>query len=98
MRVFARNYIEFSIYEFLDAFFGSAIFSTAYIIALELVVAKHRTVVGILLNCFYALGNIYLGVVAMIFKNYRTTLLFCYCPAFITFLYIWIQPRSGDEI
>lgn len=94
MRIFARNYVEFSIYEFLDAFFGSAIFSTAYIIALELVVAKHRTIVGILLNCFYALGNIYLGVVAMIFKNYKLVLLFCYIPAFLTITFIWLQPRS----
>lgn len=94
MKIFARSYVEFSIYEFFDAFFGSAIFSTAYIIALELVVAKHRTVVGILLNCFYAFGNIYLGVMAMIFKNYKLVLLFCYAPAFVIITYIWLQPRS----
>lgn len=79
----------------MDAFVGSAIFSTAYIIALELVTAKYRTIFGILLNCIYAFGNIYLGVVAMFFKNYKIILISCYFPTFFAIFYFRYLPQSN---
>lgn len=94
LRMFSFSYAQFAIFEFLDSFFGAATYSTAFIIGLELVTPKHRTVFGTLLNCFYALGEIYLGVIAMWFRNYKTILLIAYVPAFLTISYICILPQS----
>lgn len=94
MRVFALNYTQFAVYEFLDALFGAATYSTSYIIGLELVTPKNRTIFGTLLNCFYALGEIFLGLIAMWLRNYKTILLVCYPAAFLVILYVYILPQS----
>lgn len=84
----------FATFEFLDSFIGAAIYSTAYIIGLELVTPKLRTIFGTMLNCFYAVGEIFLGLFAMWFKNYKLVLLVSYAPAFFVFFYIWLLPQS----
>lgn len=93
-RAFSWNYSSFAVFEFLDALFGAATYSTAYIIGLELVTPKYRTIFGTLLNCFYALGEIYVGLIAMWFRSYKTTLLVLYAPSFLILAYIYILPQS----
>jgi MFS family permease len=97
LRAFSLNYATFASFEFLDSFFGAATYSTAYIIGLELVTPKFRTLVGTLLNCFYAFGEIYLGLIAMWFRNYKTVLLIIYLPSFLIIAYFWILPQSRFE-
>lgn len=94
LRAFSSNYTQFAIFEFLDALFGAAIFSTSFIIGLELVTPRFRTIFGTLLNCFYALGAIYLGFIAMWFQNYKAILLITYPPAFLAILYFCFLPQS----
>lgn len=94
LRIFATNYVQFAIFEFLDALFGAATFSSSFIIGLELVIPKFRTIFGTFLNCFYAFGALFLGLIAMFFQNYKMTLLITYTPAFLVLTYIWILPQS----
>jgi MFS family permease len=94
LRMLSFNYWQFATFEFLDALFGAATYSTAYIIGLELVTPKNRTIFGTLLNCFYALGGIYLGIIAMNFRNYKTILMITYLPAFLVVSYICLLPQS----
>ena len=94
LRIFASNYTQFAVFEFFDSFFGAATYSTSFIIGLELVVPKHRTVFGTCLNCFYAFGEIYLGIIAMIFRNYKSILWIAYLPSFLALAYICILPQS----
>lgn len=94
LRVFAINYAQFAIFEFLDALFGAATYSTSFIIGLELVTPRFRTIFGTLLNCFYAFGEIFLGLIAMYFRNYKVILLITYPPAFLVLLYVCILPQS----
>lgn len=93
-RIFAPNYVLFAVFEFLDSLFGAATYSTAYIIGLELVTPKLRTIFGTLLNCFYAFGEIYLGLIAMWFRHYKTQLLILYAPSIAILAYICILPES----
>ncbi|CAO1437133.1 unnamed protein product [Diamesa serratosioi] len=94
LRAFSGSYVQFALFEFLDAFFGAATYSSAFIIGLELVTAKRRAVSGTFLNCFYAIGEIYLGIIAYYFRNFRTILLIIYLPAVLTISYIAVLPRS----
>lgn len=94
LRAFSINYTQFAIFEFFDSLLGAATYSTSFIIGLELVTPKLRTIFGTLLNCFYALGAIYLGLIAMLFPNFKTVLLITYIPTFITASYICILPQS----
>ena len=111
LRAFSGSYVQFAIFEFFDAFFGAATYSSAFIIGmllfmefnwnscfivlgLELVTAKRRAVSGTFLNCFYAIGEIYLGTIAYFFRSFRTMLLIIYVPAFLTISYICVLPRS----
>jgi hypothetical protein len=94
LRAFSYTYNQFAVFEFLDSFVGAATYSTAYIIGLELVTPKFRTIFGTLLNCFYAFGEIYLGVLAMWLRNYKTLLFVSYAPSFLSVLYIWMLPQS----
>lgn len=61
---------------------------------LELVTPRLRTISGTILNCFYALGGIYLGLIAMWFRNYKSLLLITYIPSFIVLTYTWLLPQS----
>lgn len=94
LKIFAVNYAQFAVFEFFDSFFGAATYSTSFIIGLELVTPKHRTIFGTCLNCFYAFGEIYLGVIAMLLRNYKQILLVTYAPAFLALSYIYILPQS----
>lgn len=94
LRAFSMNYATFASFEFLDSLFGAATYSTAYIIGLELVTPRFRTIVGTLLNCFYAFGEIYLGLIAMWFRNYKTVLLIIYVPSLFIIAYAWMLPQS----
>lgn len=70
------------------------IYSCYKFTGLELVTPRLRTISGTLLNCFYALGGIYLGFVAMWFRNYKVLLLVTYLPAFIVLSYTFLLPQS----
>lgn len=94
LRAFSTNYYMFATFEFLDSLVGAAIYSTSYIIGLELVTPKLRTIFGTLLNCFYAVGEIFLGLFAMWLKDYKIVLLVSYAPAFLVIFYIWLLPQS----
>ncbi|CAG9808337.1 unnamed protein product [Chironomus riparius] len=94
LRAFSFNYYQFAAFEFLDALFGSATYAAAYIIGLELVTPRLRTISGTILNCFYALGGIYLGLIAMWFQNYKVLLLITYIPSFVVLSYIYLLPQS----
>ncbi|KAG5672758.1 hypothetical protein PVAND_002855 [Polypedilum vanderplanki] len=94
LRVFSNNYYVFATFEFLDALFGSATYAAAYIIGLELVTPQLRTISGTILNCFYALGGMILGLVAMWLRNYKSLLFVTYIPAFIVIAYTWLLPQS----
>lgn len=94
LRIFSTNFYMFASFEFLDSLIGAAIYSTSYIIGLELVTPKMRTIFGTCLNCFYALGEIFLGLIAMWLKNYKLVLLVGYAPAFFVVCYVWLLPQS----
>lgn len=83
-----------SIQQFEPQNYLSDVCNVLSISGLELVTPRLRTISGTILNCFYALGGIYLGLIAMWFLSYKVLLLITYVPSFIVLSYIYLLPQS----
>lgn len=65
-----------------------------FVLCVEWVSSKYRILSSTIIAIIYPLGEILLGVSAILFKHYRTFLLAIYSPALVTILYFWLVPES----
>lgn len=93
-RSFSNSYIMFATLEFLDAFAGTSIFSTCFVLGLEIVGPKRRTLASMLMNCFFSIGEAILGVVWWYIEDWRLLLRVMYSPGLLFVFYIWLIPES----
>ncbi|KAK7602882.1 hypothetical protein V9T40_006856 [Parthenolecanium corni] len=93
-RGLSTNYKMFAAFEFLDAFFGSGIYGTAFILGIELVNPKMRSLAATVIGIFYPFGAVIMGCIAWYFKNWRKLLIVSYSPGLFFILYFWIIPES----
>lgn len=61
---------------------------------MELVGPSQRVFGGIIISIAYAIGGVFLGVIAMYVTHWRTFLQVCYTPALIFIVYTWCLPES----
>ncbi|KAI5712771.1 hypothetical protein M8J75_011017 [Diaphorina citri] len=94
LRSFATSYEVFTILDFCNAFLDSGIYSSAFVLAMEIVSCNQRVSTNVILNLFYPVGDVLLGVVAMYVTDWRWFLRILYGPGVIFFLYYWIIPES----
>ncbi|KAJ0183561.1 hypothetical protein K1T71_001537 [Dendrolimus kikuchii] len=94
VRYWAGTYIGFMMSEIIEATFGSAGFSCAYILLMELVGPKYRVAVGATMNTFFSVGQILLGLIAWAVPNWQKLTLTLYIPQFLTISYIWLMSES----
>ncbi|KAM3955696.1 organic cation transporter protein-like [Aphomia sociella] len=93
-RYFADTYAGFVISEFVEATFGSAGFSCAYILLMEIVGPKYRVAAGATMNTFFSVGQITLGLIAWGVPSWRELTLVLYMPQLLTLSYFWIMTES----
>ncbi|PSN36798.1 hypothetical protein C0J52_19390 [Blattella germanica] len=93
-RSFAWNYESFLVFEFLDPALGSGIYTSGFILSLELVGPRARVLGGTLISVFYAFGEALLGGVAWWLQNWRHILRVLYVPALLCLSYYWLLPES----
>ncbi|XP_039755563.1 beta-alanine transporter-like [Pararge aegeria] len=91
---FAQNYVVWIIYRFGVGFTVPAIMATPYVLAIELVGPKCRTLCTILSNIAYSLGLILLAGVVYLVRDWRHLALASTLPFVCFFLYIWPMPES----
>ncbi|XP_045450926.1 beta-alanine transporter-like [Melitaea cinxia] len=91
---FAQNYVIWVVYRFGVGFTVPAIMATPYVLAIELVGPKCRTLCTILSNIAYSLGLISLAGVVYLVRDWRHLALATTLPFAIFFLYIWPMPES----
>ncbi|XP_059057507.1 organic cation transporter protein-like [Achroia grisella] len=94
LRYFADTYVGFVISEFVEATFGSAGFSCAYILLMEIVGPNFRVAAGATMNTFFSVGQITLGLIAWGVPNWRQLTLVLYVPMLWTLCYFWIMAES----
>ncbi|KAJ8723069.1 hypothetical protein PYW08_002981 [Mythimna loreyi] len=94
LRYFAGTYIGFMISQFVEATFGSGVFSCIYILVLELVGPKYRVIAGATLNTSFAVGQVIMGLIAWGVPAWKPLTLALYIPQLFTIAYFWIVPES----
>uniref|UniRef100_A0A182JXE2 Major facilitator superfamily (MFS) profile domain-containing protein n=1 Tax=Anopheles christyi TaxID=43041 RepID=A0A182JXE2_9DIPT len=93
LRSFATSYEMFIAMEFLDPVVGSTMYTTAFILALELVGPKMRVTGNNIISCAFSFGEALLGLLAMYFRDWRILLRILYIPGFLSlpFLYTTVE-------
>ncbi|KAJ8723077.1 hypothetical protein PYW08_002989 [Mythimna loreyi] len=94
IRAFSNSYIMYLCFEFLDAFVGSGVYSTSFILALEMVGLDKRVLGGNLISSTFALGQVVTASVAWLVPYWRTYTLVLYAPAIIFITYYWLLEES----
>uniref|UniRef100_A0A0A9ZHK5 Organic cation transporter protein n=1 Tax=Lygus hesperus TaxID=30085 RepID=A0A0A9ZHK5_LYGHE len=94
LRSYATSYAWFLTFEFADAFVSTGIFAVTYCLAMEILGPDKRLLGGALLQCFYAVGQTILGLVAWQVLSWRVFLRILYYPGILFFSYYWLIPES----
>ncbi|KAH8372356.1 hypothetical protein KR093_011194, partial [Drosophila rubida] len=94
VRSFSPSYIWFLIFEFLDNVTSGTLYSTCFVIGIELVGPKRRVLACSVITIFYAVGEVALAMFAKAYLNWRSLLQIVYGPSFILVAYFWILPES----
>ncbi|XP_045501313.1 organic cation transporter protein-like [Colias croceus] len=94
LRSFSTSYTMMVIFEFLEAALGAGAYSTAFVIAMELVGPKGRVFGNTLINAVYVLGLMTLASLSWYLQSWRTLLRIIYIPAMTVFSYLWLLNES----
>ncbi|XP_071542755.1 organic cation transporter protein-like [Panulirus ornatus] len=91
---FSTNYTSFISLRFLVAAFGSGIFLPNFVILMEVVGPKGRTLMGMLYQSFYSVGILLLAAIGYFVRDWRYLQLCISVPVVLLLLYYWILPES----
>lgn len=94
IRAFSHNYVLYLVLEFLEATFGSGVYSTGFILALEMVGLNRRVLGGNIISSTFALGQVTLALVAWWLPYWRTLTLVIYAPSILFFIYCFFLEES----
>ncbi|KAF6208114.1 hypothetical protein GE061_016564 [Apolygus lucorum] len=94
LRSYATDYYWFLFFEFADAFVSTGVFAATYCLAMEILGPDKRLLGGALLQCFYAVGQTVLGIVAWEVYSWRVFLRVLYFPGILFVSYFWLMPES----
>lgn len=91
---FTTQYSLFLFFRFLVAGFGSGLFLPNFVIVMETVGPEGRTTLGMLYQCFFAVGFMLLPGIAYFVTNWRNLQLCISVPSALLLLYYWVLPES----
>lgn len=94
IRSFSVNYAMYAALQFAVTAVGGGAFSAAYILATEIVGPKFRVRASATMSSFFALGQVLLGVIALLVHDWRHLSLVLFTPIFILVSYRWIITES----
>ncbi|XP_026744580.1 organic cation transporter protein-like [Trichoplusia ni] len=94
IRSFSTSYIMYLCFEFLEAVAGAGVYSTAFILALEMVGLDKRVLGGNLISSTFALGQVLTAGVAWLIPYWRTYLVVIYAPSVLFISYYWLIEES----
>ncbi|XP_026727663.1 organic cation transporter protein-like [Trichoplusia ni] len=93
-RSFSTNYVMMVSLEFLEAGFGAGAYTTAFVLAMELVGPKGRVFGNTLINVVFVFGLMTLASLSWLLQDWRTLLRVIYAPSCLVFSYLWILNES----
>ncbi|XP_073955325.1 organic cation transporter protein-like isoform X4 [Choristoneura fumiferana] len=94
IRSFSSSYSMYLVFEFLDATLGSGVYSTGFILALEMVGLNQRVLGGNMISSAFAIGQVLLALVAWAIPYWRTLTRVLYAPSLLFIFYYFIVEES----
>ncbi|ESO91029.1 hypothetical protein LOTGIDRAFT_122554 [Lottia gigantea] len=91
---FLNEFISFTIVRFINGFAGSGVFVISFVIGVELVGPTKRTITGMVVMIFWAIGLLLLGLMAYLVRDWRHLSLVLSVPTVVFFPYWWLIPES----
>ncbi|RZC37846.1 organic cation transporter protein, partial [Asbolus verrucosus] len=91
---FANDFVTWTIFRIGVGFTVPAILATPYVLAIELVGPRHRTLVTILINIAYSLSLVSLALVVWAIREWRMLALMTTLPFLTLFFHWWFLPES----
>ncbi|XP_068617222.1 organic cation transporter protein-like [Battus philenor] len=94
IRSFSPNYIFYICFELLDAVVGAGVYTTGFVLALEMVGIKKRVLCGNIISSTFALGQALVAVIAWAVPYWRNLTRVLYAPSLLFFLYYFVIEES----
>lgn len=94
VRSFSVNYAMYAALQFMHTAIGGGAFSAAYILATEIVGPKYRVITSATMSSVFALGQVLLGVLALLIHEWRHLSLVLFTPVFLLVSYRWLVTES----
>ncbi|CAK1581248.1 unnamed protein product [Parnassius mnemosyne] len=94
IRSFSTSYTMMLVLEFLEAGLGAGAYSTAFVLAMELVGPKGRVFGNTIINAVYVLGLMSLAGLSWWLQSWRQLLRIIYAPAMLVISYLWLLNES----
>nr|XP_034829229.1 solute carrier family 22 member 7-like [Maniola hyperantus] len=94
MRAFSVNYTMYLILQMMQMTFGYGAYTSAFIIATELVGPKYRVITGVSATAMFALGEAILGSIAWLITPWRYVIIVTTTPCFLLVSYYWLVTES----
>jgi len=88
------NTVMLIVFRALAGVGATAMFNISFVIVVEFMPIKHRTMVGMAINMVFAVGEALVGVAAIYVRQWRTLQLIISVPSAILFLAYWYIPES----
>ncbi|XP_041461643.1 organic cation transporter protein-like [Lytechinus variegatus] len=92
---FSPNYWVYIVLRFFQAAGNKAVLQVAFVIGLEFVGPKWRTVTGITVQVFFASSYMFLAIIAYFVRYWRTLQIIISAPLFLFFLLMPFIPESA---
>ncbi|XP_023935690.1 organic cation transporter protein-like [Bicyclus anynana] len=93
-RSFSQDYVTYCVLEFLDAVVGAGVYSSGFILALEMMGLNKRVLGGNIISCTFAAGQAMVALAAWAIPEWRTLTRVLYVPSFLFVLYFFLIEES----
>ncbi|XP_046326554.1 organic cation transporter protein-like [Haliotis rufescens] len=90
----AKNFVMFVILRFINGTSTAGVFTTCFVIAMEIVGPSKRVWTGVMVQVFFAIGMTILSGVAYFIRDWHTLELAMAVPVGIFLIYWWVIPES----
>jgi len=90
----STNYAMYMVFRFVTSMGGVGSFMTCFVLATEFVGTKYRTACGILIEIPFALGELYIVLLAYYIRDWSKLQLAIGVPFLVLFLYLFKLPES----
>ncbi|XP_034829490.1 organic cation transporter protein-like [Maniola hyperantus] len=94
LRAFSVSYTMYLSLQIVQATLGTGLYSSAYIMATELVGPKYRVITGVTCTTMFVLGEMTLGGIAWLISPWRYMIMALTVPCFFFVSYYWLLTES----